>query len=63
MERLRVQVGAEADRLRYIQNWTEVYNSIVMLCLLLRYLKQAPHFLRHAFLYAERARYRTADVA
>jgi tetratricopeptide (TPR) repeat protein len=59
MERLRRQAGDEISRLQYMAHWTTLYNSMVVLCLLLTRLKHMSSYRRQALLYVEGAKSRT----
>jgi len=59
LERLRGQAGGEADRLLYIQDKTEIYSLMILLCLILADLKRTSRYHRQALAYVERAKSRT----
>jgi tetratricopeptide (TPR) repeat protein len=59
LERLRSHAGDDTDRLHYVQDKMEVYDRIVLLCLILANLLRIPYYLQRALAYTERAKSRT----
>jgi tetratricopeptide (TPR) repeat protein len=59
LERQRSQVGDETDRLQYIQYRMDIFEQMILLCLILTQLKHVSDYQQQALFYAERAKSRT----